>query len=332
MNRPNSSESLDRESSRTEADRKNGPDVLHIGFSKCASTYLRALFRAHPGVHLVFKSGFFVPFLAGRMTFADYQALFPGSAGRVHVESDEHLTLPGFHPELGVRTTNLAEFAQVADKIREYLPTVRIIMVIRNQASLIVSRYSEYLIGGGSLGFPEFTSKLMGNQDAGNAHYQNYYSSIIRILEDRFPKPHVLVLMQETMREDEARTVRLISDFIGLSETLTPERGLRAERRSLSRGGMALLRWLNRRMVKRPSMASAPPETHVPIYVYRNVVRLVRALDYLVLGRLSPGPSSLLSEARRNAILRHFHDDNLRLQDYFGRDLGRLGYFGSGMR
>jgi hypothetical protein len=172
----------------------------------------------------------------------------------------------------------------------------------------------------------------MGGPDAGNAHYQNYYSSIIRILEDRFPRSSVLVLMQEAMRDDEARTVKLISDFIGLDETLTPERGLRAERRSLSRGGMALLRWLNRRMVRRPSMASAPPETRVPASAYRNVVRFVRALDYLALGRVSPGPSSLLTDAGRNAILRHFQDDNLRLQEYFGRDLRRLGYFGSGMQ
>jgi hypothetical protein len=306
--------------------------VIHIGFSKCASTYLRALFRAHPEIHLVFKSGFFIPFLSGTMTFSDYLALFSDSDRVVNVESDEHLVLPGFHPELGVRTTNLAEFASVADRIRASLPDIRIIMVVRNQASLMISRYSEYLIGGGSLGFPEFTSKLMGDQSAANAHYQNHYYSIIKILEDRFPRSNLLLLLQETMREDAERTAKTISQFMGLRTTLVPERGLRAERRSLSRGGMVLLRWLNSRMVKRPSMASAPPETHLPVSIHRNVVRLVRALDYYVLGHISPGASSLLTESRRDTILGHFRDDNLMLQSYLGRDLAPLGYFGGKAR
>src|SRR5688572_27408094 len=71
------------------------PEVLHIGFSKCASTYLRALFRSQSRVHMVFKSGFFTPFLAKDMSFEQYQSLFRDEDGIVNVESDEHLTLPG---------------------------------------------------------------------------------------------------------------------------------------------------------------------------------------------------------------------------------------------
>jgi hypothetical protein len=124
------------------------PQVLHIGFSKCASSYLRALFRAQPSIHMVFKSGFFTPLVSGAMTFAQYQSLFRNEDDILNVESDEHLTLPGVHPHLGVRSTTLREFEAVVDKIKEYTPDVKIMMVVRNQASLIVSRYSEFLIGG----------------------------------------------------------------------------------------------------------------------------------------------------------------------------------------
>ena len=166
------------------------PQVLHIGFSKCASTYLRALFRSQPRIHMVFKSGFFTPFLAKDMTFEQYQSMFRDEDGIVNVESDEHLTLPGVHPELGIRTTTLEQVEKVADSIRDHLPDVRILMVVRNQASLIVSRYSEYLITGGSLGFEDFADRLMGDGEGHNLHYQNHYSRIIDIFESRFPRGH----------------------------------------------------------------------------------------------------------------------------------------------
>lgn len=302
------------------------PEILHIGFSKCASTYLRALFRAHPRIHLVFKSGFFTPFLAKDMTFATYQSFFTDD-GRVNIESDEHLTLPGIHPDLGVRTTNLDQFAEVADKIRMFVPDAKLIMVIRNQASLIVSRYSEFLITGGSLAFESFASRLMGNGDGDNVHYQNYYFKIIRLLEERFPPENLLILLQEAMREDTAGTASVISTFLLLDDKLVLTKGLRSERRSLSFAGMELLRFLNSYLVLKPSVGGAPPTTRVPLYIYQNVVRLVRATDFYFLSRFSPGSSRVLRSKRRDEILAHFRSDNLKLQEYFGRSLHELGYF-----
>ena len=305
---------------------KPHPEILHIGFSKCASTYLRALFRAHPKIHLVFKSGFFTPFLIPGMTFATYQSHFTDD-GRLNIESDEHLTLPGIHPELGVRTTNLDQFAEVADKIRTFVPGVKLIMVIRNQASLIVSRYSEYLITGGSLDFESFASRLMGSGGADNHHYQNYYFRIIKQLEERFPRENLLILLQEAMREDTTGTAAVISSFLALDEKLVLAKGLRSERRSLSFAGMGLLRCLNSLLVATPSVGGAPPTTRIPLFIYQNVVRMVRATDFYLLSRFSSDPSKILTSERRDAILAHFRTDNLKLQDYFGRSLRELGYF-----
>jgi hypothetical protein len=302
------------------------PQVLHIGFSKCASTYLRALFRAQPSIHMVFKSGFFTPFLAKDLTFAQYQSLFRDESGVINVESDEHLTLPGIHPELGVRTTTLAQFEQVADTIRAHLPDVKILMVIRNQASLIVSRYSEYLITGGSLEFGEFADRLMDNGQGHNQYFQNYYSRIIDILESRFPRVNLLILLQESMREYPARTVDTISEFLALDDYHEMKKGLRSERRSLSVAGMRILRPINRLLVRRASVGGEPPTTRIPNFAYQFLVKAVRAIDFYVLGHFSPNSSSLLTESRRRAILRHFRVDNLRLQERLGLNVRKLGY------
>jgi len=302
------------------------PQILHIGFSKCASTYLRALFRGHPRIHLVFKSGFFTPFIAHDMTFEQYQAHFIDSPGITNVESDEHLTLPGVHPLLGVRVTNLEDFTRVADKIRACLPDTKLVMVIRNQASLMVSRYSEYVITGGGLEFDEFADTLMGGGPGPNVHYQNYYFEIVRILEDRFPKRNLLLLLQEEMRQDTLGSAAIISRFIGLEDRLELQSGLKSERRSLSYRGMRLLAALNRHLVSRSSVGGEAPTTRIPQRLYLNMVRVIRALDYYLLRRFSPASGKVLGPERNRSILSHFRADNLRLQSHLGRDLTRLGY------
>jgi hypothetical protein len=309
------------------AESRRHPQVLHIGFSKCASTYLRAVFRSQPAVHMVFKSGFFTPFLRRNMSFADYQALFRDEHGIINVESDEHLTLPGVHPDLGVRTTSLKQVEEVADEIRKYLPDVRILMVIRNQASLIVSRYSEYLITGGSLGFEDFADRLAGGE---NAHYQNRYSRILEILESRFPPDHLLVLLQEDMRRSPARTQAAIAGLLGLDRLAEAQKGLRSERRSLSRAGMRILRAINRLFVVRSSVGGAPPVTRIPLRLHQFLVKVVRGTDFYLLSRLSRGAETLLSDGRRREILARFREDNMRLQARLGVDLAGLGYFEDG--
>jgi hypothetical protein len=200
-------------------------------------------------------------------------------------------------------------------------------MVIRNQASLIASRYSEYLITGGSLEFEDFVTTLMGGPGRENVHYQNYYSRIIELLEERFPRSQLLVLLQEAMRGDTAKTAAVLARFMKLDGELVLKRGLLAERRSLSIAGMSLLRSLNRYLVRRPSFGDVPPDTRIPLGAFRLAVRFVRALDYFVLSRLFASSSTILDRERRNAILEHFRDDNLRLQSRMGRELVSLGYF-----
>jgi hypothetical protein len=104
------------------------------------------------------------------------------------------------------------------------------------------------------------------------------------------------------------------------------KKGLRSERRSLSLAGLAILRLLNRLFVRQSSVGGEPPNTRIPLSVYRILVKAVRAIDFYVLGHLSHGSVELLTEPRRQAILAHFRDDNLKLQKYFGRELASFGY------
>src|SRR4026209_1055540 len=147
------------------------------------------------------------------------------------------------------------------------------------------------------------------------------------MLEARFPQENLLVLLQEGMREDARRTAARISRFMSLPDDLELREGLRSERRSLSRVGIKLLSGFNAALVRRPSFGGEPPTLRVPLPLFRNVVKAVRALDYDALARVSPDAASLLTPERSNRILIHFREDNLRLQSHLGRSLVELGYF-----
>ena len=134
------------------------------------------------------------------------------------------------------------------------------------------------------------------------------------------------------MREDEPRLTRTISRFAGLKDNLGRTKGLRSERRSLSFVGMSLLRWVNQKLVVKPGFGGGPPTTRLPYFVYRNIGRAVRALDYYVLARVSPASAHALTPALRHLLMAHFEEDNRKLQAYFGSDLVKYGYLKPALR
>jgi hypothetical protein len=86
------------------------PDALHVGFSKCASTFLQNFFQGHPGIFLVNQSHFFAPFETGNYDRGEkgYLDLFSDAQpDQVKLESDEHICLPLFHPVLAAAATTL---------------------------------------------------------------------------------------------------------------------------------------------------------------------------------------------------------------------------------
>ena len=307
------------------------PQVLHIGFSKCGSSYLRALFRGHPGINLVWKSGFFTPSLytsnPSRPTTLDqYRAMFDKREGLLTVESDEHLTMPSVHPRLGVRGTNIADFERLVGVIARLLPGAKIIMIIRNQPALLVSRYSEYLIAGGKLEFDEFVSQLMGYDGDGNCYFQNYYEMMIDVLARHFSSEQLLILAQEEMASDIAAMTANIARFLTLSDPFVAASGFLSERKSLSLGGMSVLRAVNRFLVRQSSFAGAPPLTRGPWFVYHNIIRAIRLFDHMVLGQVSGRSSSLLTKEVRRSLLEHFEPHNRLLKRHFNGDLVAMGY------
>jgi hypothetical protein len=306
------------------------PDVLHVGFSKCASTFLQAFFEGHPEIYLVNQSHFFAPFEfssydAGK---EDYSRLFQNAkSNQIRLESDEHIILPLFHPVLSAAATTLSAVTEVSARIKAIQPGARIVIVIRNQIDLIVSRYSEYVLGGGTGDFELFVTEFLKCSTDGVNYYQNYYSRIIEVFQHDFGADNVLVLLQEELAADEKGIIERLCLFLGV-RVLQPRRNnpVSSRRVGLSSLGIAVMRAINRGIVIRQEMSHKKTQVKIPYLAYKITQRSIRMLDYYLPKRLKGDKSSILTEMIQSRIRDEFADDNLRLAALLGKDLRSLGY------
>ena len=313
------------------SDTKNcsGPDALHIGFSKCASTFLQAYFEEHSSVFLVNQSHYFAPFAFSRYPNGDedYRRLFQDAQTRqIKLESDEHILLPLFHPVLESAATTLESVAEVSARIKSIAPGARIIMVIRNQTDLLVSRYSEYILGGGKFDFDEFTGEFLDCSEDGVNYYQNYYSKIAKIFQADFSTDRVLVLLQEDLARDERSTIELLSNFLEVDIRRPSQRGMISRRVGLSSLGIRVVRAFNKVVVTRPKRSFNEAEVRIPFLLYKIIQRALRILDFYLPKALKGEKNSILTDAVKARISKEFREDNKDLAVLLSKDLARLGY------
>jgi hypothetical protein len=317
------------------SDRSNstGPDALHIGFSKCASTFLQALFEQHPSIFLVNQSHYFSPFEYSKYPDGqqDYLRLFRGAAaGQLRLESDEHIVMPLFHPVLDSAATTLDSVIEVCRRIKSVAPQARIILVIRNQADLIVSRYSEYILGGGKDDFETFLNEFLSCSEDGLNYFQNYYARILDILETEFSPGRVLIILQEELAIDEPGTLEKLSNFLEIPVQRPERRGMVARRVGLSALGIKIVRNFNRLLVKRQKMSFREAEVRIPFLMYKVLQRALRIADFYLPRSLKGDKNAVLTDVARQRIAAEFAADNADLARKLGRDIARLGYQVSG--
>ncbi len=306
------------------------PDVVHIGFSKCASTFLQAFFESHPDVFLVNQSHYFAPFgINGYDKGTDYYAsLFRGAQpGQVRLESDEHIVLPLFHPVLKAAATTLESVRTVAQMVHQTQPDARVLIMVRNQVSLMASRYSEFLLCGGKHTFAEFVEEFFCCSTDGVNYFQNHYSQVLDTWTQPFGRDNVLMLLQEELAEDEAATLGRLCDFIGVPFQRPATQSVWASRKGLSLRGAGVMRAFNRGVITAPQQSHVRAKTRIPHLLYKVLARGIRTADHLAPASLKGNKNDLMPPEVRGQIRGMFDEDNRRLGELLGKDLSRFRYY-----
>jgi hypothetical protein len=227
--------------------------LIHIGYHKTATTWLQKyLFRPSMGFgvpvenkplyeKLIFPHSFVFD---GPACKGSFQPLIDrvSDGGLVPVISLERLS---GSPHSGGHDSKL-----LADRLREVFGDVRILIVIREQKSMILSTYKQYVRSGGANSLAKYLKPTRHGRSRLPLFDLDYfqYHHLIHYYRELFGTSNVLVLTFEQFRDDPKAFVLEIGRFSGAFTDLNQMNGLsfqNAEYPSLSGFSIAVKRRLN---------------------------------------------------------------------------------------
>ncbi|MEA3002712.1 MAG: hypothetical protein QOH81_1500 [Sphingomonadales bacterium] len=208
--------------------------LIHIGFAKTGSTFLRRWLSTHP--QIAYAEGGIAGF---RDLFDVARQGARGSASTLcRATSLEVLTTP--HPTVGSGSTDFNTLRklslqeprrQACSLVAELFPSATILIVTRGFGSMILSSYSEYVRSGGDMSFEAFCAPATGY----GAEWWDY-DEVIGLYERTFGSSRVLVLPYELLRQHADAFFAAITGPLGLEPHAIPSR---AENRSISAASLA---------------------------------------------------------------------------------------------
>jgi len=309
--------------------------LVHIGYHKTASTWLQRHLFKNPevGFRSIGKSGIDPAareiVTARALDFdaeasrARFEPLFQAirDQGRVPVVSNERLS---GHPSSGGYDSK-----EIADRLAEVFPDGKVLMVIREQRSMILSVYKQYVLAGGPCRFPQFVEAPEDpNVRVPWFDYGFYeYDRLIRYYHSRFGPDSVLVLPYEAFVNEPAGFVAAIGSFVDRpldDATLESMRFREVLHRTPSALAIGLTRWGNR--LARRSQYHPAPVVDSP-WVVAQVQRITRGhaikrVPQSVVGRAD----GALQRVVDDAVGDRYSRSNRETAELTGLDLAGYGW------
>jgi hypothetical protein len=198
---------------RYAADRKRGgrvprrrrkhaelPNLIIIGGLKCGTTSIHHYLGLHPEIHMSKPKelNFFVEELNWDLGLDWYRGRFDGQFP-VRGESSPHYT-------------NLPRFTGVAERIREHVPDARLIYMVRDPISRILSHWT-HAVGAGYETRP--MEDVLSRDDQTYVTRSLYWMQLQPYLK-QFDRDQIAVIAQEELQGDRDATMRRAFEFAGV--------------------------------------------------------------------------------------------------------------------
>lgn len=211
---------------------------------------------------------------------------------------------------------------EIAGRLAGVFAEARVLIVIREQALMVLSSFKQYARKGGVMPLRRLispTKRLRSTPQFDLAHFE--YDRLIRLYRELFGAGRVLVLPYEFLREDPAGFVAEICRFCGVESPPMDEAGGRA---NVSHSGpvLAVKLWFNRFFARGPQN----PGCIIPV----GENRLVRDA-FALIDRLVPGFVRRWSDRRMLRRIRavagdRYRESNARTAGMTGLNLAGYGY------
>jgi len=300
--------------------------VLHVGHVKTASTWLQETIFSNPA------SGFVIPWdnAGGRAMTAFFTVnSYCDDSAWARTFFEEGLRRSADGPGIPIISEEnlcgnpggrIYTGRYVADRIHSAFPRAKILIGVREQKSLAISLYREYLNLDGTLPLDVFLGR--GDEPLGFTPilYPDYleYDRVVGYYQKLYGRENILVLPIELLKNKPQEYIKSIFEFCQCSGRIGRLAG--AKRVGFQARVLAVRRRLN------PWIPINPLTPFPSTRAQRAVIKLCRVMD-----RLTPKSWSAPLERRWKDIVARryegmFRDSNRRLAELTGIDLAALGY------
>ena len=306
--------------------------LIHIGYQKTGSTWLQN--QVFNQAALGLRQPFSIDFLKSALVLPapfHFDAESCRSRFECELAREDCPTIPIISLERlsGQFYQNGWDAKEFADRLYRVFPEARILLVIREQRSMLASSYKHYLrSGGGVLSLEAFFNGVSDGERRPVFHPERYeYHCLIQYYQQLFGTEQVLVLPYEQLVQDARGYVQAILDYNHIQwadtalDTLTVERFFN---RGLSATAASLKRKLNRLCVYDQTLNPAPL---LPVHIdNRRIQWLVKGIDARLPEFLKTGPDRRLAERVSAFADQRYRHSNAITSELIGVDLGVYGY------
>jgi hypothetical protein len=283
-----------------------GP-VVHIGFAKAASTFMQSVFADHAGIcfcngvallkQLCVNELFFDAVKTSELVREERQM----AAGRQLVVSHERLS--------GNPHSGFYDCAEIAERLGAVVPDAKIIIIIREQFSMMVSCYKQYIRIGGTKTLEEYLKPVKDYRSPGFDWKVLRYLELVRLYQQLFGQKNVFVMPVELLAKKSDGSFPELFHFMGL-----PAPDFKHER--INEG----IRDTDVEALRRKNFASPV------ICSLRDPAVLRPSLIAKMLRPIKNEGAPLLEQAEQLIGAERFHESNQALSTLLGIELAELGY------
>jgi hypothetical protein len=200
----------------------NDPILIHIGYHKTATSWLEHLIFDHPetGFRWFHKKSRLAPV---HRLIRDRPFEFDADEVRAQFEPlIAEAEAEGLKPVVSFGRLSGHAFSggydskQIADRLKAVFPEARVLIVIREQRSIIVSTYKQYVKTGGLCSLEHFLVPAKGDWRIPEFDLRYYeYHHLIGYYQRLYGRENVLVLPYEELVRNARGFVSTIAEFAG---------------------------------------------------------------------------------------------------------------------
>jgi hypothetical protein len=294
------------------------PNFIIVGAAKSGTTSLSSYLEAHPDVYMSpVKEPFFFSFVDEEPDFrGPYDS---GLNEHIVTKLDEYEELfDGVKNEsmMGECSNSYLYLSKSAERIYEYIPDCKILIVLRNPIDRAYSHYSQHrMLGHEPLSFESaLQSEVQRQRDNWRWHYQytaqGMYFAQVKEYFDVFGREQVCVCLFDDLKEDVLIFVQDICDFLGVDSAFYQDFEFEVHNRT----GLPVSKLIHK-FVRYPNFLKNITRPLVPKSLRAVIYRLLVQINY----RTGNIPS-MRSETRAY-LLDLYREDIRKLQNLINRDL-----------